>query len=159
MRDAAYQTAAVFAIAVSAKMLLSFVALTGVTGSLLAWIEASELSFFAIMAAIVVLYIVLGTFLDPIGIILLTIPLTVPLIEAQGLSLIWFAIVVIKLLEVGLVTPPVGLNTFVIKSVVGKAVPLEQIFKGVVPFIFADLVILALLFIFPAIALFLPGSM
>jgi tripartite ATP-independent transporter DctM subunit len=159
VRDAAYQTAAVFAIAVSAKMLLSFVALTGVTGSLLAWIDASELSFFAIMAAIVVLYIVLGTFLDPIGIILLTIPLTVPLIEAQGLSLIWFAIVVIKLLEIGLVTPPVGLNVFVIKSVVGKAVPLEQMFKGVVPFILADLVILALLFIFPAIALFLPGSM
>lgn len=159
LRESAYQTAAVFAIAISAKMLLSFVALTGVTNAMLTWIQAADLSYFAIMAAIVVLYIVLGTFLDPIGIILLTIPLTVPLVEAQGMSLVWFAIVVIKLLEVGLVTPPVGLNVFVIKSVVGRAVPLEAIFKGVVPFIFADLFILALLFAFPAIALFLPGSM
>ena len=159
LRESAYQTGAVFAIAISAKLLLSFVALTGVTTGLLNWIQAADLSYFAIMAAIVVLYIVLGTFLDPIGIILLTIPLTVPLIEAQGMSLIWFAIVVIKLLEVGLVTPPVGLNVFVIKSVVGRTVPLEAIFKGVIPFILADFLILLILFLYPSFALFVPRSM
>ncbi len=158
LRESAYQTAAVFAIAISAKMLLSFVALTGVTGALLAWIEAADLSVFVVMLAIVLLYIVLGTFLDPIGIILLTIPLTVPIIESYGMSLIWFGIVVIKLLEIGLITPPIGLNVFVIKSVVGKAVPLESIFKGVLVFLAADIVILWLLFQFPGFALFLPTN-
>jgi tripartite ATP-independent transporter DctM subunit len=158
LRESAYQTAAVFAIAISAKMLLSFVALTGVTSALLGWIEAADLSVFVVMAAIVLLYIVLGTFLDPIGIILLTIPLTVPIVESYGMSLIWFGIVVIKLLEIGLITPPIGLNVFVIKSVVGKAVPLEAIFKGVLVFLVADLVILWLLFQFPAFALFLPNN-
>jgi tripartite ATP-independent transporter DctM subunit len=158
MRETAYQTAAVFAIAISAKMLLSFVALTGVTASLLEWIEVSGFSMFVVMASIVLLYILLGTFLDPIGIILLTIPLTVPLVESYGLSLIWFGIVVIKLLEIGLITPPIGLNVFVIKSVVGDRVPLESIFKGVLIFLAADLIILWLLFQVPAFALFLPNS-
>jgi tripartite ATP-independent transporter DctM subunit len=161
MRETAYQTAAVFAIAISAKMLLSFVALTGVTPSLLEWIEISGFSMFVVMASIVLLYILLGTFLDPIGIILLTIPLTVPLVESYGLSLIWFGIVVIKLLEIGLITPPIGLNVFVIKSVVGDRVPLEAIFKGVLIFLAADLIILWLLFQVPevpAFALFLPNS-
>lgn len=158
LRESAYQTAAVFAIAIAAKMLLSFVALTGVTNALLAWIEAADLSVFTVMAAIVLLYIVLGTFLDPIGIILLTIPLTVPIVESYGMSLIWFGIVVIKLLEIGLITPPIGLNVFVIKSVVGKAVPLEAIFKGVLVFLAADILILWLLFQFPGFALLLPNS-
>lgn len=159
IREAAYQTAVVFAIAISAKMLLSFVALTGVTGATLAWVQEAELSVFVVMGAIIALYIVLGTFLDPIGIILLTIPLTVPLIEAMGMDLIWFGIVVIKLLEIGLITPPIGLNVFVIKSVVGKEVSLEAIFKGVTFFLLADLVILAFLLQFPAFALFVPDTM
>jgi C4-dicarboxylate transporter, DctM subunit len=159
LRESAYQTAVVFAIAISAKMLLSFVALTGVTTALLNWVQAADLSVFVIMAAIIVLYIVLGTFLDPIGIILLTIPLTVPLVESMDMSLIWFGIVVFKLLEIGLITPPIGLNVFVIKSVVGKAVPLEAIFKGVLAFLAADLVILWLLLQFPIFALLLPNTM
>lgn len=159
MWEASYQTAVVFAIAICAKMLLSFVALTGVTGATLDWIQTMDLSPFVVMGAIILLYIVLGTFLDPIGIVLLTIPLTVPLVEAMGMDLIWFGIVVIKLLEIGLITPPIGLNVFVIKSVVGKEVPLEAIFKGVLCFLVADLVILALLLQFPTFALILPNSM
>ncbi len=159
LREASYQTAVVFAIAISASMLLSFVALTGVTGAALDWIQQAELSVFTVMAAIVALYIVLGTFLDPIGIILLTIPLTVPLVEAMDFNLIWFGIVVIKLLEIGLITPPIGLNVFVIRSVVGKQVPLEAIFKGVLCFLAADVVILLLLLRFPDFALFLPNTM
>jgi C4-dicarboxylate transporter, DctM subunit len=159
LRESAYQTAVVFAIAIAAKMLLSFVALTGVTTALLNWVQAADLSVFVVMAAIILLYIVLGTFLDPIGIILLTIPLTVPLVESMDMSLIWFGIVVIKLLEIGLITPPIGLNVFVIKSVVGKAVPLEAIFKGVLAFLVADVVILWLLLQFPIFALLLPDTM
>jgi C4-dicarboxylate transporter, DctM subunit len=85
--------------------------------------------------------------------------LTVPLIEAMDMNLVWFGIVVIKLLEIGLITPPIGLNVFVIKSVVGKEVSLEAIFKGVTFFLLADLVILALLLQFPAFALFVPDTM
>lgn len=159
IREAAYQTAVVFAIAIAANMLLSFVALTGVTQAALVWIEAADMSVFMIMAAIVLLYIILGTFLDPIGIVLLTIPLTVPLVDGMGMNLIWFGIVIIKLLEIGLITPPIGLNVFVIKSVVGKDIPLMQIFKGVTFFLLADLVILALLFAWPGMALIVPNSM
>jgi C4-dicarboxylate transporter, DctM subunit len=140
-------------------MLLSFVALTGVTGAMLSWIQQADLSVFVVMGGIILLYILLGTFLDPIGIILLTIPLTVPLVESMDMNLIWFGIVVIKLLEIGLITPPIGLNVFVIKSVVGKQVPLEAIFKGVTLFLVADLVILAILLQFPGFALLLPDSM
>ncbi len=159
IREASYQTAVVFAIAIGAKMFLSFIALTGVTGATLTWVQQADLSIFVVMGAIILLYIVLGTFLDPIGIILLTIPLTVPLIESMGFNLVWFGIVVIKLLEIGLITPPVGLNVFVIKSVVGKEVPLEAIFKGVLCFLVADLVILGLLLQFPGFALLIPNSM
>lgn len=159
LRETSYQTAAVFAIAISATMLLSFVALTGVATALLDWIQAADLSVFMIMGAIVLMYILLGAFLDPIGIILLTIPLTVPLIESMDMSLIWFGIVVIKLLEIGLITPPIGLNVFVIKSVLGRTVPLEAIFKGVFFFLLADLVILGLLLQFPIFALLLPTTM
>jgi C4-dicarboxylate transporter, DctM subunit len=121
-------------------------------------VQQAELSRFVIMGAIIALYIVLGTFLDPIGIILLIIPLTVPLIESMDMNLIWFGIVVIKLLEIELITPPIGLNVFVIKSVVGKEVFLEAIFKGVT-FFLLDLVILVLLLQFPGFALFVPNTM
>lgn len=111
-----------------------------------------------VITGIVLFYLVLGMFLDSIGILVLTLPFTVPLIEGYGFDLIWFGVVVVKLLEIGLITPPVGLNVFVIKSVSPPAVTLETIFKGVTWFLILDMVVLLAILFFPQISLFIPMS-
>jgi len=83
----------------------------------------------------------------------------VPIVEGLGFDLIWFAVIVIKLLEIGLITPPIGLNVFVIKSVVGGEVPLEAIFRGIARFLVSDAIVLGLLLAFPILSLFLPDTM
>jgi TRAP-type C4-dicarboxylate transport system permease large subunit len=85
----------------------------------------------------------------------LTLPLMIPLVEANGMDLIWFGVVVVKLLEIGLITPPVGLNVFVLANVVGRDAPVGTIFAGIWRFLCADVVVLALIVAFPAISLFL----
>jgi TRAP-type C4-dicarboxylate transport system permease large subunit len=83
----------------------------------------------------------------------------VPLVESHGMDLIWFGVVVIKLLEIGLITPPVGLNVFVIANVVGREAPIDRIFAGIARFLTVDIVVLAMIMAFPAISLILPYSM
>ena len=106
-----------------------------------------------------IIFIVLGMFLDPIGCMLLALPLILPMFMALELDLIWLGVLVIKYLEIGLITPPVGMNVYVIKSVVGDEVDLETIFKGVVWFLICEVFILALLIGFPAISTYLPSLM
>lgn len=103
-----------------------------------------------------VLYIILGMFIDSIGLLLLTAPLILPLANSMGIDLIWFGIILIKLLEIGLITPPVGLNIFVIQSALAGKVPLNAIFKGVSWFIAMDITTLVVLVAFPIITLWLP---
>ena len=91
--------------------------------------------------------------------LVLTLPLMVPLVEGYGLDLIWFGVVVIKLLEIGLITPPVGLNVFVIAGVVGKDVPIDRIFSGILRFLTVDVLVLILIMAFPILSLLIPGSM
>lgn len=155
LRESVYQTAMIFAIAIGGKLFVNFIALTGLASGVTDYIEATQASIYVVLGLIIVMYIVLGMFLDPIGIILLTLPLTIPIVESYGLSLIWFGVIVVKLLEIGLVTPPIGLNVFVIKSIVGAKVRLEQIFSGVAWFFLAEIVIMALLIAFPALSLWL----
>lgn len=159
LKESVYQTAMIFAIALAGKIYVSFIALTGLSGAIEDWIAVSDLSVFYAMTVIVVLYLILGMFLDPIGIILLTLPLTIPIVQSYDLSLIWFAVIVIKLLEIGLVTPPIGLNVFVIKSIVRDRIRLETIFKGIGLFLVAEVLVMALLLGFPALSLWLPSIM
>ena len=109
-----------------------------------------------VLLAIVLIYILLGMFLEPIGAMLLTLPIVLPIIDNLGLSLLWFGVVLTKLLEVGMITPPIGMNVFVIKSVVGKLVSTAQVFRGIFWFLMMDLFVLFLLMTFPEIILFLP---
>ena len=155
LRESVFQTAMVFAIAIGGKLFVNFIALTGMAAAITGWIEATDASMFVVLGLIVVMYIFLGMFLDPIGIILLTLPLTIPIVEAYGLSLIWFGVVVVKLLEIGLVTPPIGLNVFVIKSILGDKVRLETIFGGVAWFLSAEVIVLGLILFVPAMSLWL----
>ncbi|GAA0688450.1 TRAP transporter large permease [Marinobacterium maritimum] len=159
MKETTYQTAGLFFIAVGAKIFVSFVSLTGVTGAFVAFVDGLGMESWQVLVCIVMLYIILGMFLDSIGTMLLTLPFVIPLVEGMGLDLIWFGVVVVKLLEIGLVTPPLGMNVFVINSVVSKEVKLHSIFGGVAKFMVADLVVLALIVAFPMIALLLPNSM
>jgi C4-dicarboxylate transporter DctM subunit len=157
LRESVYQSSMIFAIAIAGKIYVSFIALTGLSGAIGDWITSVDISMFAVLIVIVVFYLVLGMFLDPIGIILLTLPLTIPIVEGYGLSLIWFGVLVVKLLEIGLVTPPIGLNVFVIKSIVGERIKLETIFAGIALFLIAEAVVLALIAWIPALSLWLPG--
>lgn len=159
LKETCIQTAGIFIIAASAKIFVAFIALTGVAPDLVAWVSAADLSVIMFMLAIALIYLLLGMFLDPIGIMVLTLPLLIPLVEIYGLNLIWFGVVVIKLLEIGLITPPVGLNVFVIASVVGDDAPLHRIFAGIMRFLSIDVIVLGLIMAFPVISLLIPESM
>ncbi|MBD3657000.1 MULTISPECIES: TRAP transporter large permease [Marinobacter] len=159
MKETAFQSAALFFIAIGAKIFVSFVSLTGVTGAFVGFVDSLGLEPWMVLFFIVMLYIVLGMFLDSIGTMLLTLPFVIPLVEGMGMDLIWFGVVVVKLLEIGLVTPPLGMNVFVINSVVGKEIKVHTIFFGVMKFLVADLIVLGLIVAFPIISLLIPNSM
>ena len=159
MRESLIQTAAIFLIAACAKIFVSFVALTGSAGTLSTWVTDAGLPPLALIAAIAVLYLFLGMFLDPIGIIVLTLPFVIPMIENLGMDLIWFGVIVVKLLEIGLITPPVGLNVFVIGNVVGRGITVDQIFAGIIRFLVMDLFVLTILILVPAISTLIPNGM
>jgi C4-dicarboxylate transporter DctM subunit len=159
VRETCIQTTAIFFIAATAKIFVAFVALTGIAPIIVETVTAAEPSVFVLMLCIAGIYLLLGMFLDPIGIMVLTLPLMIPLVESYGLNLIWFGVVVIKLLEIGLITPPVGLNVFVIANVVGKQAPIDRIFAGIARFLSVDIIVLILIMCFPVISLLIPMSM
>jgi tripartite ATP-independent transporter DctM subunit len=159
LKETAVQTSAIFFIAAGAKIFVAFVALTRVAPMVTELVTDAHLSVVMLMAVIALVYLVLGMFLDPIGIMVLTLPLMIPLVESYNLDLIWFGVVIVKLLEIGLITPPVGLNVFVIANVVGKEAPIGTIFAGIMRFLSVDFIVLLLIMIFPAISLLLPNAM
>ena len=152
-------TAAIFVIAIGANLLTRFLALSGASQFLSQMVIELGADMFLLLLGIAIMYLVLGMFLEPLGAMLLTIPVLLPILQDTGLSLIWFGVVLTKFLEIGMITPPIGLNVFVIKGVVGNLVTTTQIFRGIIYFLLADLVVVALLMIFPEIVLFLPSLM
>ncbi|GGB48366.1 C4-dicarboxylate ABC transporter [Tistrella bauzanensis] len=152
-------TSALLIIAIGASLLSRFLALSG-TGS---WLSEMVIEIganpFLLLLAVSVMYLLLGMFLEPMGMMLLTMPIVLPIIDAAGFSLIWFGVVLTKFLEIGMITPPIGMNVFVIKGVVGNLVTTSQIFRGIMWFLVADLVLVLLLIAFPEIVLFLPALM
>ncbi len=156
--DTVRQTTMIFMIAMAAKLFTVFISLTRITPAILTWLQDLDPPFALIMIGIVLFYLVIGMFLDSIGILVLTLPFTVPLMNGYGVDLIWFGVVVIKLLEIGLITPPIGLNIFVIKGVTPKEVTLSTVFRGASTFLILDAVVLLLILLFPILSLALPGS-
>ena len=158
--EATISTASIFIIVLGAALFTRFMALSGVPAYFSdIMLSLAGDSTLLLILLIAVLFIVLGMFIDGIGLMLLTLPIILPLLNAADVNLIWFGIIVVKLLELGLITPPVGLNVYVIKSSLGDKVPLSQIFKGAMWFMGMDLVTIGLLIAFPAIVLFLPSLM
>ena len=152
-------SAVVFFIAIGGVLLSRFMAFSGLPAFMGDIIESLGVNQVLLIIVISVIFIFLGCFLDSIGLMLLTIPILLPMLEAVDTNMIWFGVLVIKYLEIGLVTPPVGMNVYVIKSVVGNTISLEKIFKGISWFVVTDIVTLGLLIAFPAISLLLPSLM
>jgi C4-dicarboxylate transporter DctM subunit len=152
-------TASIFIIVVSTLLLTRFMALSGLPISVATFLASFMDGPIGVVLTIAILYLILGMFVDSIGLLLLTLPFIIPLANTAGLELVWLGILLIKLLEIGLMTPPVGLNVFVLKSALGDQVTLQQVFKGVGWFILVEFLILALLIAFPSISLMLPNAL
>ncbi len=157
LRAAARTTCMVLMVVMSAHVLAYFLVLTNVTDALIAWVRDLGLPRWGVLMVVYAIYLVLGCFLDLAAILVLTIPIVLPLLKSLGYDPIWFGIVVIVLGEVGLVTPPVGLNVFVVARVTNQ--PVGEVFHGVKPHVIAHLFALALLTVFPELVLWLPNTM
>jgi C4-dicarboxylate transporter DctM subunit len=134
-----------------------FFTLTQTTQNIVAWVGSLPLEPWMVMAIILFIYIILGTFLDQIAILILTVPVMMPLVVSLGYDPVWFGVIVIVTAEVGLVTPPVGLNVFVVSRYTGR--PLDEVFRGVLPHVVAHLFVIALFLAYPKIILWLPNTM
>ncbi|WP_116133305.1 TRAP transporter large permease [Tropicimonas sp. IMCC34043] len=137
--DTLLSSGALFIIAIGANLFTRLVAMSGVSHEIGALVEGLGLGTPGLLLLIALIYLALGMFLEPIGALLLTLPLFLPLVVTHGVDKVWFGILVAKLLEIGMITPPVGLNVFVIHSVARDYVRLEQVFAGILPFLAADL--------------------
>jgi tripartite ATP-independent transporter DctM subunit len=146
-------------VAVGAILLSHFMALAGVPAYMGSLMQTWSVDPLLLVIGTSIVYLVLGMFLDPLGILLLTLPIFLPMFERLDLDLIWLGVIVVKYLEIGLLTPPVGFQVYVVKSVVGDDISLETIFRGVGWFLACEVVIMTLLIAFPQISLFLPGLM
>ena len=136
---------------------MKFLGLSKLPFALVKIIEQLQVSKYVIFAGIILLYILLGMFLEIYSAVTFTIPIIYPVIVALGFDPIWFGVIIVLVIEMGLVTPPVGMNVFILSGMTG--IPLETIFRGIVPFFIAMVVCVFLLVIFPEIALFLPRTM
>ncbi len=151
-------TAMIFIIVIGAYVFGYFLAVTRIPFELANYMSGLEVSRYIILAGVVLIYTILGMFLDGWAIMVLTIPIIHPLMVGLGFDPIWFGVMVVIMLEMALITPPVGVNVFVIKGI-AEDVPMYTIFRGIWPFWVAMLVCLLILSIFPQIALFLPNTM
>ena len=156
--DTVKTTAMIFTVLIGAILFNNFLILAAVPNLISDWIAGLPLGKMAILLVILAMYFVLGCLLDSLAMILLTIPIVFPIVKALGYDPVWFGIIIVMVVELGLITPPIGMNVFVIKGI-ARDVPLETIFRGVMPFIVAQVVLILLLVAFPQLALWLPSTM
>jgi len=150
-------TVMIFVLIIGAMIFGYYMTMTQLAQDFVKVIAASGLDRWVIMGGLVVFYIALGCILDQIAILLLTLPITFPLVMSLGFDPIWFGVIITALAEIGLITPPVGLNCFIVSQV--SRLPLEQVFKGATILMLGELIVLALLMAFPEIVLWLPSMM
>jgi TRAP-type C4-dicarboxylate transport system permease large subunit len=143
-------------IVTGAVVLGHFIARTNIPTILSDWISGLGLSNVVVMGMIVLMYLIGGCFMDALAMVTLTVPIIYPLVLSMGFDPIWFGVVVVLITEMGVITPPVGINVYVIKGIT-EGISLETIFKGIFPFLIAIIIAIALLLAFPSIATFLPG--
>jgi tripartite ATP-independent transporter DctM subunit len=150
--------AAVFTVLIGAILFGYFLTVTQTPQNVTAFITGLGMGRYGVLAVIMLMYLVLGCLMDAMAMIILTVPIIFPVITALGFDPVWFGVIIVMTVELGLIHPPVGMNVFVIKTVV-KDVSFSTIFLGVIPFVLTDIIRLVVLIVFPAIALWLPGRM
>lgn len=148
-----------FVILIGGSIFSRFWVITNVISAVTAFIIGLSLPPLAVLTMILFLLLILGCFLDPPSIMVITLPLLYPIIIHLGYNGIWFGVIMILVTEIAVLTPPVGFNTFVVHSAAGGLVELEEVFRGVAPFVILDIIALALFIAFPGIVLWLPGMM
>jgi TRAP-type C4-dicarboxylate transport system permease large subunit len=159
VREAASLTAVMFFIVIGGLAFSRLLLVTGFVDDLLAWINAMGFQPWMLMLCLVVLYLILGCLMDPISMMVMTVPVVHPLVVGLGFDPIWFAIIMVKLIELSVITPPVGLNLFVVVGASRGLVSTRDVYQGVSVFIVLEIIALALLLAFPQISLYLPNVM
>ena len=156
--EAAQTTAIMFALVIGALVFTNFLTVAGLPNQLLGFIQGIDVSPIVVILIICAIYLVLGCFLETMSMVMLTVPIFYPIVASLGFDLVWFGIIVVVAAEISLITPPLGLNIFMIKNVMPD-VPLGTIIRGVTPFVMMDIVRLLLLVFVPWIVLVIPNSM
>ena len=151
-------SAGLFLIIFGATVFATFIVQTRLPDTLLSIALSMDLSPLFIMTLIIIIYIILGCFLEGIGMILITVPVFLPIIEGYGYNVIWFGIIIVILVELGLITPPVGMNLFIIKAQTDN-LSISRLYTAIIPFLFAPLLLIILLFLLPDLALWLPEKL
>lgn len=157
-RETAQATAILMAVLVGAMIFSGFVNVAGIPQASVAAIRALDASPTQVILLLLVFYLILGAVFDSMAMVLLTVPVFFPLTQSMGIDPVWFGIFVVVCVEISLITPPIGMNLFIIRSI-AREIEMSAIIRGIVPFVIADLVRVGLIILFPAIVLFLPATM
>lgn len=158
LADTAATTTMLFFVLVGALIFSKFITIAGFTQALTGWFTGLDIGPLGLILIICVMYLVLGCFLESMSMILLTLPIIFPIVMAAGFDPIWFGVIMVTLIEVALITPPVGMNVYMMHTLLPH-IPMKTIFAGVGSFVAADIIRIILLIAFPAIATFLPSLM
>lgn len=156
IKNTLHMTSMIFFIVLGAVLFSKFLAITGTPDLIAKTAAFADGNPYLLFFVISIIYLILGMFVDSLGMMLLTVPIFLPLVEATGFSTIWFGVFVVKWVEIGLITPPVGMNAFIVKGIVGDKISLGTIFKGLTWFIAVEFAIMVVLTAFPEIVTFLP---
>lgn len=156
--DTIKTTAMIFMVIWGVMIFVRFLGYTGLADSITDMVVSLDVPRWAILLAIILMYLIMGMVLDGLGMMMLTLPVVFPTIVGLGYDPIWFGVLLVKLIEIGVVTPPVGLNCYVVNGI-RPDIPLQSVFKGVAPFLVGEVIILAVIVSFPELVLWLPNMM
>jgi tripartite ATP-independent transporter DctM subunit len=159
LRSAAGVTAALFMVIIGGMLFSRFFLVAGTVTSATEWLQALQLSPIMFIMLLVAVFIVLGMFMDPMAMQVMTLPFVYPMVTSLGFDGVWFGVIMVKLVELAVLTPPVGMNLFAVTGAAEGKVTLPQIYRGIVPFIVIEAIVLGLLVSFPELSLWLPNQM
>jgi len=159
LKDATATTAQLFFVGIGAIVYTKFLALAGTADMFTDLVGSWAVNPILLVIAVSIIYVILGTFMDQLGMILLTIPVFVPMFSKLGLDLVWFGVLVVKYIGISLLTPPVGFNIYVVATATNNSIPLKTIYRGCYWFLASEVLIMTLLIAFPEISLWLPNAM
>ncbi|NQV54723.1 MAG: TRAP transporter large permease [Rhodospirillales bacterium] len=155
LRDTASNTAMIYLIIAGASIFSSFITVSKMPDALVTQISELSIPPLAVIFVLMVIYLILGSIFDTVAAMVITMPFVLPLVTDLGYHPIWWGVVLVMVIEVGMITPPIGMNVFVLFGV-AKTIPLKTIFSGIMPFFYADIIRITLIILFPALALWLP---